>query len=45
MNEIPLIDWNGNGRIDPPDIARTLAMRETAEAEKEEEEDDAPCGS
>ena len=43
MNEIPLIDWNGNGRIDPSDIALTLAM--TEEAEEQEEEDDAPCGS
>ena len=42
MNEIPLIDWNGNGRIDPQDIALTLAMQEAEEAE--EEEDDAPCG-
>ena len=41
MNEIPLIDWNGNGRIDPNDIALTLAMQEAA-AEEDEEEDDAP---
>lgn len=26
MNEIPLIDWNGNGRIDPEDIAISLAL-------------------
>ena len=38
MNEIPLIDWNGNGRIDPQDIAQTLAMTEAAQ----EEEDDEP---
>ena len=43
MNEIPLIDWNGNGRIDPNDIALTLAMQEAAA--QEEEEEDAPCGS
>ena len=36
MNEIPLIDWNGNGRIDPQDIAQTLAMQA---AQQEEEED------
>ena len=35
MNEIPLIDWNGSGGIDPEDIALTLAM-----AEAEEQEDD-----
>ena len=38
MNEIPLIDWNGSGRIDPEDIALTLAMQEAA---RQEEEDDA----
>jgi hypothetical protein len=37
MNEIPLIDWNGSGEIDPEDIALTLAM-----AEAEEQEDDTP---
>ena len=37
MNEIPFIDWDGNGQIDPSDIALTLAMRESME--KEEEED------
>ncbi len=42
MNEIPLIDWNGNGCIDPNDVALTLAMQEAAE---QEEEEDAPCGS
>ena len=36
--EIPILDWNGNGRIDPQDIALTLAMAEAAE----EEEDDEP---
>ena len=35
MNEIPLIDWDGNGRIDPQDIALSLAI-----AEDEEEIDD-----
>lgn len=33
MNEIPLIDWNGNGKIDPQDIALSLAV---AESESEE---------
>ena len=37
---IPFIDWNGNGRIDPQDIALGLAI---AEEEEEEEDDDAPC--
>lgn len=35
MNEIPLIDWNGNGQIDPQDIALTLAMQEEAEEEED----------
>ena len=39
MNEIPLIDWNGNGRIDPKDIAISLAMAEEQE-ETEDDEDD-----
>lgn len=33
MNEIPLIDWNGNGIMDPTDIAITLAMAEEAAEE------------
>ena len=34
------IDWNGNGQIDPDDIAISLAMEEAgAFAEGEEEED------
>ena len=36
MDEIPFVDWNGNGRIDPEDIAIALAMAE----EQEETEDD-----
>ena len=36
MNEIPFVDWNGNGRIDPEDIAISLASAE----EQEETEDD-----
>ena len=42
MNEIPLIDWNGSGRIDPQDIAQTLAMAEAAAWDDEEDEDDEP---
>ncbi|MDO4988870.1 MAG: hypothetical protein Q4E45_00025 [Eubacteriales bacterium] len=38
--EIPILDWNGNGRVDPQDIALSLAI---AEAEEEDaEEDDEP---
>ena len=37
MNEIPLIDWNGNGKIDPNDIALSLAI---AESEDEASETD-----
>jgi len=37
MDFIPIIDWNGNGEIDPQDIATTLAI---SEAEEEEEADD-----
>ena len=35
--DIPLLDWNGNGRVDPQDIALSLAI---AEAEEEDDEDD-----
>ena len=38
MNEIPLIDWDGNGRIDPNDIALSLAIAEDIEEETDEEE-------
>ena len=37
MNEIPLIDWDGNGRIDPQDIALSLAIAEDEENNDEEE--------
>lgn len=37
MNEIPLIDWDGNGRIDPQDIALFLAIAEDEEDIDEEE--------
>ena len=36
----PLIDWNGNGQIDPSDIAITLAIAEEEEAEDENAGDD-----
>lgn len=35
--EIPILDWNGNGRVDPQDIALSLAI---AEAEEEDAEED-----
>ena len=38
MNEVPLIDWNGNGCIDPEDIAISLAIAE--EEQEEDTEDD-----
>lgn len=37
---IPLIDWNGNGRVDPQDIALGLAI---AEEEEEAEDEETPC--
>ena len=39
MNEIPFIDWNGNGRIDPNDIALSLAMAEEMDAKDDDDED------
>ena len=41
----PLIDWNGNGQIDPSDIAISLAIAE-AEALEAEDDDgrDSSCG-
>ena len=36
-----MIDWNGNGRIDPSDIALTLAiLEEQAEDEEEDAEEE-----
>ena len=35
--DIPILDWNGNGRVDQQDIALSLAI---AEAEEEDDEDD-----
>ncbi len=42
MNEIPIVDWNGNGRIDPADIALSLAIAES-EAEEDDAEEDSPA--
>lgn len=39
MNGIPIIDWNGNGVIDPRDIAVSLAMAEDEEEEAADEDD------
>ena len=36
----PLVDWNGNGEIDPSDIAITLAITEEEEAEDEDRDDE-----
>ena len=36
----PLIDWNGNGRIDPSDIAITLAIAEEEEVDDEDSDDE-----
>ena len=35
--EIPILDWNGNGRVDPQAIALSLAI---AGSEEEDDEDD-----
>ncbi len=40
MNEIPLIDWDGNGRIDPSDIALSLAIAESEVTEDDDDESD-----
>ena len=36
---VPFIDWNGNGRIDPSDIAISLAIAEEEEKDQEDEEE------
>ena len=36
----PLIVWNGNGQIDPSDIAITLAAAEEEEIEDADDEDE-----
>ncbi len=40
MNEIPLIDWNGNGRLDPENIALALASAEDMEEPGNDEDDE-----
>ena len=37
--EIPILDWNGNGRVDPQDIALSLAIAETEEEEDDEDDE------
>ena len=39
MPEIIFVDWNGNGIIDPEDIAISLAMAEEETGEEEEDDD------
>ena len=34
----PLIDWNGNGRVDPADIAISLAIAEEEMSDEDDEE-------
>ena len=38
MCEIPLVDWNGDGRIDPSDIAISIAIAEEEENQDDDEE-------
>lgn len=40
MCGVPFLDWNGNGKVDPQDIALTLAIAESDEAEDNEEDDE-----
>lgn len=40
MQPIPFLDWNGDGRIDPQDIALTLAIAEDEETRDDTGEDD-----
>ena len=40
MCGVPFIDWNGNGQLDPQDIALTLAIAESEEADEENDEED-----
>ncbi len=39
MCTVPLVDWDGNGRIDPSDIAVGLAIAEEEERNRKKEED------
>ena len=38
--EIPILDWNGNGRVDPQDIALSLAIAGSEEEEENDEDDE-----
>ena len=40
MNAPPFIDWNGNGRLDPEDIAISLAIVEEQKDTEGEEDND-----
>ena len=40
MCGVPFIDWNGNGQLDPQDIALTLAIAESEESEEEDDVDE-----
>ena len=42
--EVPFIDWNGNGMIDPSDIAISLAMQSEEEDNQQEEENPEKAG-
>ena len=35
MSDIPFVDWDGSGEIDPSDIALTLAMRESEDDDED----------
>ena len=37
--EIPILDWNGNGRVDPQDIALSLAIAEAEEGDDDEDDE------
>ena len=36
MREIPFLDWNGSGTLDPADIALSLAIAESLEEDEDE---------
>lgn len=40
MREIPFVDWDGSGAIDPQDIAISLAIAEEEESEESDEDED-----
>ena len=45
MNQLPWLDWNGNGRIDPSDIALSLAAAAEADSWEDDGEEGPPDGS